>query len=554
MLQKFTREIIGSPNVDNCARICHSPSLKGLKTTIGEGAASNSFDDIYRSEFILVIGSNTTEAHPIVANRLLEAKKSNQIELATIDVREIQLSKNSNYHLSIPYEANLLILNMIAYIIISEDLVDKEFIKNRTKWYEKYRESILNDKYANPEFIKTILEYEHLYDDLFKIARNYATKKSMILWGLGVTEHNDGSYAVMAISHLALLTGNIGKEGAGLMPLRGQNNVQGTCDMGMLPYFNPDYQPPKEIGLMTPDLIDAMLDDKIKALFVMGEDIAHIHPNLNKVHKALKKLDCIIVNEIFQNEITKFADIIFGVKSAYEKVGVYINAERRAHLSTPIIESNMPDDWEVIQNIENRINNSFEYKNSEDIWNEVRSVASNRYSGAEYKKLKNSHLDALQWPIKDNGTKILHQKEFRTDDGIAIFEYHQYELRGQIKELIEKREYQNFYLTTGRILAHYNNVAQTKNCDRLIKSHSEDILLYSSEDRELFKNREYIKLKSIYGESNLLKTKESKTIKKGTLYTTFHHPKSGVNFLFGDEHDILVKTANFKSVKVEIVE
>ncbi len=168
------------------------------------------------------------------------------------------------------------------------------------------------------------------------VARKYATRKSLFFWGLGITEHLDGSYAVMAITHLALMTGNIGKRGAGLMPLRGQNNVQGTCDVGMLPYYAPDYQPPKEIGMMTPDLINAMIDGGIKAVFNIGEDIAHIHPNQNKIHAALKNLDLLIVNELFDNEITKFADIIFGVKSAYEKTGVYVNAERRLHLSQPL--------------------------------------------------------------------------------------------------------------------------------------------------------------------------------------------------------------------------
>ncbi|MCJ7764598.1 MAG: molybdopterin-dependent oxidoreductase, partial [Thiovulaceae bacterium] len=344
LFQRFTRHVIGSPHVDNCARVCHSPSLKGMRLTIGEGAATNPFDDIYETEFMIVMGSNTTEGHPITANRMLDVLKKG-VELAVLDVREIQLSKKATHHLSIPYEANLLVLNMMAYVIITEGLVNQEFIDSRTKTFDEFREKIINDPYANPEYMLQIPGYEHLADPIRVVARKYATRKSLFFWGLGITEHLDGSYAVMAITHLALMTGNIGKRGAGLMPLRGQNNVQGTCDVGMLPYYDPDYRQPKEVGLMTPDLIDAMGEGKLKALFNMGEDIAHIHPNQNKIHAALKNLELLVVNELFPNEITKFADIIFGVKSAYEKSGVYVNAERRLHLSQPLIEIDLPDDW-----------------------------------------------------------------------------------------------------------------------------------------------------------------------------------------------------------------
>ena len=207
------------------------------------------------------------------------------------------------------------------------------------------------------------------------IAREYAVKKSMIFWGLGITEHSDGSYAVMAITHLALMTGNIGKTGAGLMPLRGQNNVQGACDMGMLPYFDPDYQVPKEIGLMTPQLVDEILEDRLKAIINIGEDLTHIHPNLNKVERAMKHLEFVMVQELFMTDVTKVADIVIGVKSAYEKTGVYVNAMRRLHLSQPLVECDMPDDWEVLQLLDQKMGGDSDYKSSKDVWDEVRKVA-----------------------------------------------------------------------------------------------------------------------------------------------------------------------------------
>ncbi len=551
LFQKFAREVLKSPNVDNCARVCHSPSLKGMRATIGEGAATNPFDDIYEAQNLLVIGSNTTEAHPIVANRILDVVKQG-VSLHIIDVREIALSKFATNHLSIPFETNLMVLNMIARVILEKGWENKEFIQKRCKGFEEYKEAILQDEFADPAIFAHIRGYEELPQKIERIAYDLAHKRSLILWGLGVTEHIDGSYAVMAIVHLALLTGNVGKRGAGLMPLRGQNNVQGTCDMGMLPYYLPDYRKPKVEGLMTPDVIDGILEGKIRAIFNMGEDIAHIHPNQNKIKKALKKLDLLVVNEIFPNEITKYAHFIFGVKSAYEKRGVYVNAERRLHLSEPLIKSDLPDDWEVLVGIGRYFDEGFNYKDSKEVWDEVRRVASTRFGGASYEKLQKASLRGLQWPVQENDTPVLHQKRFRTKDGYGYFRYKRYELRGMMKELLQKRD-PHFYLTTGRIIAHYNNAAQTNACQSLAKRHQEDILLVSEKDREFFEGRDRVVLESRYGRSHPLRVKFSKALKRGTLYTTFHHAKSHINYLFGDEADEFVKTARFKSVKVKVL-
>ncbi len=552
LFQKFIREYIGSPHIDNCARVCHSPSLKGMRTTIGEGAATNPFNDIYKTLFLIVFGSNTTEAHPIVANRILDVVK-NGVNLAVFDVRDILLSKFAKYNCIIPFESNLLVLNMMARVIIEENLYNREFVEKRTIGFEEFKKQILNDPYSDPEFFKNIRGYEYLSETIRNVAREYATKKSMILWGLGITEHIDGSYSVMAITHLAMLTGNIGKEGAGLMPLRGQNNVQGACDMGCLPYYAPDYKKPEKEGLMTPDIMDAILEGKIKAIYNIGEDIAHIHTNQDKIHKALKNLELLVVNELFPNEITSFADIIFGVKSAYEKEGVYINAERRLHLSQPVVEVNLPDDWEVLNEIIKRLGHKTSYKTSEDVWNEVRVVAKERFSGATYKKLKENRLSGLQWPVKEKDTPILHRDKFRTKDGLGRFHYKQWEKRGMVKELLEKKEIEDFYLTTGRTLTHYNNAAQTKECISFVSKLNEDVVYASIEDMERLKNAQKVILKSEYGETEVLPLKYDKGIKKGTLYTTFHFAKSKINFLFGDEADVFVKTARFKSVKVKAI-
>ncbi len=548
LLQKFTRQVVKSPHIDNCARVCHAPTLKGMRSIIGEGAATNPFSDIKNCEFMIVIGSNTTEAHPIVANKIIRAKQ-NGTGLAVFDVRDIALSKFADFNCVIPYESNLLILNMLAFIIISEELYDKDFIENRSLEFENYKAQILNDPYCDPEFFQQIEGYEYLTQLLKKVARDYASKKSLILWGLGITEHLDGSYAAAAICHLAVMTGNVGKSGAGLMPLRGQNNVQGTCDMGCLPYYNPDYEQPLVEGKKTPDIINAIDAGEIKVLFNMGEDIAHIHPNQNKIQSALKKLDLLVVNELFDNEITQFADIVFGVKSAYEKTGVYVNAERRLHLSQPLITSDLPDDWEVLHGISKALDCDFGYKSSRDIWDEVQVEVPKRFLGANYDKLEANRVRGLQWPVTENDLPILHIDAFRTKNGLATFRYKKYVLRGQVKEILNDNR-DNFYLTTGRTLAHYNNAAQTKESPKLIKKHGEDVLMASTEDAEFFTDKTHVVLRSRYGKTESLKIKLSKRVKKGTLFTTFHHAKSKINFLFGDESDELTKTARFKSIKV----
>ena len=552
LFQKFTRHTMKSPHVDNCARVCHSPSLKGMRTTIGEGAATNPYNDIYETEFMIVIGSNTTEAHPIVANRIVEAAQKHH-NLAVIDVREIKLMKFAKHKAIIPHEANLLILNMMAYVIIEEELYDREFIATRTKWFEAYKDKILNDPYADPAYFKQVKGFEHLSKLIPNIAREYAVKNSMIFWGLGITEHLDGSYAVMAITHLALLTGNIGKHGAGLMPLRGQNNVQGACDMGCLPYYDPDYQTPDEEGLMTPQLVDAMLEGRIKAVLNMGEDITHIHPNLNKIDRAFEQLEFLMVQEVMMNDVASRADIVVGVRSAYEKTGVYVNAMRRLHLSQPLVTSDLPDDWEVIQMLDNKMGGSYAYKDSSEVWDEVREVAHRRFSGASYLRLERHRKRGLQWPVYTEDTPVLHLLDFRTEDGLGEFHYHQYEPRGMVTELIENERIENgFYLTTGRTLAHYNNAAQTKASEKLNKRYDEDIVLMNEADAEAL-GAETVILKTEYGESAALNIKVTDKVLPGTLFATFHHAASRINALFGDKHDELILTAAFKSIKVEAI-
>ncbi len=555
IFQKFTREVIGSPHVDNCARICHAPSLKGLRATVGEGAASIPFDEIYNAEFLFILGSNTTEAHPIVSHRIIEQAQKG-IPLAVLDVREIGLFKFAKYQLTIPFESNLLFLNALIRAIMEKKLYDREFIEKRVSNFKEFKRKILSDEWTKPEIFKEIPGYEHLTDKIYQLAEEISKKKTIFMWGLGITEHIDGSDSVAAIANIALLTGNVGREGCGLLPLRGQNNVQGACDVGMLPYFLPDYKKPEIEGYKTPEIIDAILKEEIKALWVMGEDIAHVHPNQRKIKEALEKLDLLVVNELFPCQVTEFADVVFGVKSCYEKTGVYINAERRLHLSEPIFDSDLPDDWEVIAEVSKRLGKDFNFRSTEDVWNDLRRAAPERFGGADYKLLKENILNAPQWPVKNGkGTPILFKNGFPTENGKANLFYSQYKPRGMVEELLKNGKISDFYLTTGRILPHYNNANQTSRCETLekFKTFKEDVIYANPEDIEKFKGAKRVILVSKYGKTAPLPVEFNPHIKPGTLFVTFHRAESGVNFLFGDEADKYVKTARFKSIKVKVI-
>ena len=544
LFQKFIRECLKSPHVDNCARVCHSPSLSGLKMSIGEGASSVSFDEIFNAEAIFIIGSNTTVAHPMVASRIIKAKKRG-LKVIVADVREIPIMKFADISVILPFESNLLFLNAIAKEILQKNLQNDEFINKRCVKFDEYRELILKDKY-DKHFFEKLKGFEDIKSQIEEIAQIITSKKTIFAWGLGVTEHLDGTEAVNAISNLAMISGNIGKSGCGVLPLRGQNNVQGACDVGCLPYYLPDYvRPPEDfVGLMTPDVIEAILKDQIKAVINMGEDILHIHPNQNKIHKAFEKLEFLMVMEVMRNEITEYADIVFAVKSAYEKTGVYVNAERRCHLSTPLVKSNLPDDWEIIKEIENRLNGEYDYSSSEDIFNEI-CESTSRFKGGSYEMLRKY---PKPWPLSEE-SEVLHREKFSTPDGKGHFHYHKYHIRGEVKDLIEGKK--RWYLNTGRELAQYNNAAQTKPSEKLTKKYPDDVLLVNEVHRGEI--GDVVKLKSVYGESAPLKVKFTKTVRPFTLYTTFHFAKNKINYLFGDEADHKVKTARFKAVEVEII-
>jgi formate dehydrogenase major subunit len=302
---------------------------------------------------------------------------------------------------------------------------------------------------------------------------------------------------------------------------------------------------------MTPQLVDEMLEGRLKAVINISEDLTHIHPNLNKIDKAVKNLEFVMVQDLFMTDVTKIADIVIGVKSAYEKTGVYVNAMRRLHLSQPLVETDLPDDWEVIQQLDKKMGGTSDYKSSKDIWDEVRVVAHRRFSGADYHRLEKHRKRGLQWPVHTEDTPILHQLDFRTEDGYGYYHYHQYKLRGMIQEITNKK-LTGYYLSTGRTIAHYNNAAQTNKTESLMKRHDSDVLLVNEGDADDFTSDKVI-LKTEYGQTNPLSIKFTTKVQPKTVFVTFHHANSKVNALFGDKSDEVILTAAFKSIKVDII-
>ncbi len=547
LFQKFAREIIKTNNIDNCARLCHSPSLKGLYEVFGTGASSISYKDLENTEVIFIIGANPAEAHPVIFQRILEARKKKDTTIICVDIVKTKTYENSDIKILIPPLFNIPFLRLIAWHILDSKLYKKNFLETKTKNYKNYFEILKKEQNILLSFFKNYAS--HLIPISKDIAQIIAKKRTCFIWGLGVSEHKFGSNTVMEIAHLSLLTGNIAKKGAGVMPLRGQNNVQGACDMGALPNYYPGYEeiPKEKEGLKSPQMIKAAYEGKLKFLWIVGEDLLHSHADIDFIDKALDNLEVLVVNDIFPVKIVEKADIVFGVKSTYEKDGIYINAERRVHLSKAIYTNNtLLDDWEVIQLVENKLQNSFSYKSSKEIWEEVTSKVK-IFKGINYSLLEKDLLNPPQWPLKEN----IFADGFFTKDKKAHF------IPFSIKKVLSyiKGKYNNlskdeFILTTTRIYEHYNICSQSLKIEPL-KRYEEKIYTILMSD----KDKERIKKDTVYLQTNEKKVGPFKVeftdkIPKGIIVANLHH--SEINKLFSMEGDIHTLTYVFKFLPVKI--
>ncbi|WP_136249191.1 formate dehydrogenase subunit alpha [Halomonas borealis] len=567
LVQKLIRAAFGNNNTDTCARVCHSPTGYGLKTTLGESAGTQTFDSVMQADAIIVIGANPTDAHPVFGS-LMRKRLRQGASLIVADPRRIDLLKtphlNEAQHLPLRPGTNVALINALAHVVVTEGLEDHDFIAARcdTQAYRAWREFIAQERHS-PEASEAITGVAA--EAVRQAARTYATAgNGAIYYGLGVTEHSQGSTMVMGIANLALATGNIGREGVGVNPLRGQNNVQGSCDMGSFPHELPGYQHvadgavrarfesawgvalDDEPGLRIPNMFDAAIEGTFKALYVQGEDIAQSDPNTHHVEAALAALDCLIVQDIFLNETAKYAHVLLPGSSFLEKDGTFTNAERRINRVRKV----MPPlagkaDWEVTVELARALGYPMDYAHPSEIMDEIARLTPT-FTGVSYAKLEEH--GSLQWPCNaehPDGTPTLHELEFPIGRGrFAITEY----------VASEERANRRFplLLTTGRILSQYNVGAQTRRTDNQVW-HDEDVIEVHPSDAEVrgIRDGDWLGITSRAGQT-VLRARLSERMQPGVVYTTFHHPGSGANVITTDSSDWATNCPEYKVTAVQV--
>ena len=532
--------------------------MAGLATSFGSGAMTNSINEIPHTNVMFVIGSNTTEAHPVIGTKMKQAL-ANGAKLIVVDPRETQLAEVSDLWLRLRPGTDIALLNGIMNIILANGWEDRAFIEERTEGYEKFRETI--DKYP-PEMASQITGVPEA--QLIEAARLYATTKpAQIFYTLGITEHTYGTDNVMSCANLALLTGNLGKESSGVNPLRGQNNVQGACDMGALPDTYPGYQkvtsPAAKAkfeaawgvalnpnpGFMIPDMFEAAHSKNLRALYVFGEDPVLTDADANHVRKGLASLDFLVVQDIFMSETAKLADVVFPGASFAEKDGTFTNTERRVQKVNQAIKpiGKAKADWDIISQLATRMGYSFPYQSPAEIMLEVASMAP-QYTGVTHKRLGNH---GLQWPIPHcdhPGTKFLHEGTCTRGKGLFV------SIENQLPAESPDEEYP-FLLSTGRKLSHYN--VMTRNSAALESYSPEELAEINPKDAKRLGlgEGERIHVRSRRGELNT-KIKITGRVPVGMLFMTLHYLESPTNVLTNGAFDKVTKTYEYKVCGVQI--
>jgi len=559
--QKFVRVALSTNNVDCCARVCHTPTAAAMKMMLGTGAATNSFVDIEMTKTILICGANPTENHPIAGARIKQAVLRGA-NLIVIDPRKTELTKYADVHLQLRPGTNILLFNALAHVIIEENLHDKKFVETRVAEFEEYKEFV---KKYSPE---TVAEKCGVAPELIrKAARLYAKEKpAMSFHGLGMTEHLQGTEGVMTVVNLALLTGNIGIRGAGVNPLRGQNNVQGSahmgCDPGVLTggisledgreHFEKIWgvPVPQAKGCNQLQMMDAAFNGKLKAMWIIGYDVYLTNANAHKTAASFENLELVIVQDLFLNETAKrYGTVFFPAASSFEKDGTFMNAERRVSLLRKAVSprGNSRSDWEIVCDVARAVGfgEHFDFHSSEEIWNEIRKVWTNA-NGITYKRLETR---GLQWNCPDEdhpGTEVLHETSFTKDIRAAL---RRIEYRPTKEQITEDFPY---LLTTGRTLYHFNAGTMTTRTPN-IELRPSDLLEISSADAAAIglRNRETVLLKSRHGEAKL-PVHINDAMKRGELFCTFHSPEIFLNHITSPVRDRFVLAPEFKVTAVRI--
>jgi formate dehydrogenase major subunit len=567
LVQKMVRAAFGNNNVDTCARVCHSPTGYGLRTTFGTSAGTQDFVSVEKSDVIVVIGANPTDGHPVFASRMKRRLRQGA-KLIVIDPRRIDLVHmphvDAQYHLALRPGTNVAVLTAMAHVIVTEGLINQDFVRERCE-ADAYAEwaAFVADPAYSPEAVeeKTGVPATKLRE----AARLYATGgNGAIYYGLGVTEHSQGTTAVMAIANLAMVTGNIGREGVGVNPLRGQNNVQGSCDMGSFPHELSGYRHisdgatralfeaawgvslDDEPGLRIPNMLDAAVDGRFKGLYVQGEDIAQSDPDTKHVVGGLSAMECVVVQDLFLNETANYAHVFLPGSTFLEKDGTFTNAERRIQrVRKAVAPKNGYADWEITCLLSNALGFPMPYTHPSQIMDEIARLTPS-FAGVSFERL--DELGSIQWPCNDaapEGTPVMHMAGFARGKGLFV-----------LTEYVPTDEKVGprfpLLLTTGRILSQYNVGAQTRRTANSMW-HTEDRLEIHPHDAEQrgIKDGDWVKLASRAGATSL-RALITDRVAPGVVYTTFHHPDTQANVVTSDYSDWATNCPEYKVTAVQV--
>ena len=567
VVQKLVRTAFANNNVDTCARVCHSPTGYGLKQTFGTSAGTQDFRSVSKSDVILLIGANPTDAHPVFAARMKRRLRQGA-KLIVLDPRRIDLVRSphveAQYHLPLRPGTNVAVINALAHVIVTENLVDRDFVAERCdpEAFAHWAEFISRDE-NSPEVVAELAGVSA--DDIRGAARLFATGgNSAIYYGLGVTEHSQGSTMVMGMANLAMATGNVGHEGVGVNPLRGQNNVQGSCDMGSFPHELPGYRHVSDDvvrhqfeavwgrtlradpGLRIPNMLDAAISGDFRALYVQGEDLAQSDPNTQHVKAALSAMDLVIVQDLFLNETSSFAHVFLPGTSFLEKDGTFTNAERRINRVRPVMAPvTGRSEWEVTSALARALGYPMSYDSSAQIMDEIAALTPT-FAGVSFDML--DRVGSVQWPCNDAspvGTPIMHVDHFVR--GLGNFVETPF-------VATDERTTRKFplILTTGRILSQYNVGAQTRRTEN-VRWAEEDLLEIHEADAEPrgIADGSWVYVTSRVGET-MLRAVVTDRVPAGVVYTTFHHPVTGANVITTDYSDWATNCPEYKVTAVEV--
>lgn len=568
LVQKMVRAAFGNNNVDTCARVCHSPTGYGLKNTLGESAGTQAFDSVMQADVVMIIGANPTDGHPVFASQLKRRLRQGA-QLIIADPREIALVRTPHIeaaeHLQLKPGTNVALLNALAHVVVTEGLTKEDYVAARCEAdsYAKWKAFVAEAR-NSPEASESITGVPA--ERVRRAARLYARAgNAAIYYGLGVTEHSQGTTAVMGIANLAMATGNLGREGVGVQPLRGQNNVQGSCDMGSFPHeysayrhvsdpavrksFEAAWGVPlqSEPGLRIPNMFEAALDGTFKGMYVQGEDFVQSDPNTHHVSAAMASLEICVVQDLFLNEVAKYAHVFLPGSSFLEKDGTFTNAERRTSLVRKIMEPIAGyQDWQITCLLSEALGYPMPYSHASEILEEIARLTPT-FAGMSFEKIE--RLGSIQWPCNDaapEGTPTMHVDQF---------------VRGKGKfwptEYVPTSERVNtrfpLILTTGRILTQYNVGAQTRRT-RNVVWHAEDLLEIHPHDAEVrgISDGDWVGLTSRAGET-VLRAKVSEKIAPGVVYTTFHFPETNANVVTTENSDWATNCPEYKVTAVEVV-